>query len=150
MHINYWINPTFDPTILQSSWILKEFHYYISDDNTHDSLFVQHVLSLHWDYLKAKGCYPKHHVIWSDGCSTQFKCARTWYFIVQYPQLTICDEKLEGVATLALGSQPRQRLARLQAKREAREWREVWRNEPSHSQGSFHLGSWSPSGLPNF
>ncbi len=22
-------------------------------------------------------------------------------------------------------------------------------NEPSHSQGSFHLGSWSPGGLPN-
>jgi hypothetical protein len=24
-----------------------------------------------------------------------------------------------------------------------------WRNEPSHSQRSFHLGSWSPGGLPN-
>jgi len=31
------------------------------------------------------------------------------------------------VATLALGSRPRRGLARLQAKREAREWRKVWR-----------------------
>jgi hypothetical protein len=29
------------------------------------------------------------------------------------------------------------------------EWRKVWGNEPSHSQGSFHFGSWSPSGLLN-
>jgi hypothetical protein len=26
----------------------------------------------------------------------------------------------------------------------------VWRNEPSHSQGSSHFGSWSLGGLPNF
>ncbi len=24
----------------------------------------------------------------------------------------------------------------------------VWENEPSHSQGNSHLGSWSPKGLP--
>jgi hypothetical protein len=26
----------------------------------------------------------------------------------------------------------------------------VWGSEPSHSQGNFHFGRWSPSGLPNF
>jgi hypothetical protein len=30
VHINYWINPTFDPTIIQISRILKEVHYYIN------------------------------------------------------------------------------------------------------------------------
>jgi hypothetical protein len=49
-----------------------------------------------------------------------------------------------GVATVALGSRPRQGLARLRAKREAWEWRKVWGNEPSHSQRSFHFGSWTP------
>jgi hypothetical protein len=32
----------------------------------------------------------------------------------------------------------------------SRECRRVWRNEPSHSQRSFHLGSWSSSGFPSF
>jgi len=53
------------------------------------------------------------------------------------------------VVTLALGSRPKQGFARLRAKREAREWKKVWGNEPSHSQKSFHFGSWSPGGLPN-
>ncbi len=46
------------------------------------------------------------------------------------------------VATLALGSWPKQGFARLQAKREAvsrttysRECEKVWRNEPSHPKG---------------
>lgn len=47
VHITYRVNPNFDPTIPQCSWILKEVHYYVSDDKTHDSLFVQHVLHLH-------------------------------------------------------------------------------------------------------
>ncbi len=61
-----------------------------------------------------------------------------------------------SVATLALGSWPKQRLARLQAKREAqkshliflgvqksvKEWTFALPNE-------FQFGSWSPNGLPN-
>jgi len=54
-----------------------------------------------------------------------------------------------SVATLALGSWPRQGLARSQAKREAQEWRKVWGNEPSHAQRSFHFGSWSLGGFLN-
>jgi hypothetical protein len=49
------------------------------------------------------------------------------------------------VATLALGLRPRRRLARAWAKRSVRECED----EDSHSQVSFHFGSWSPSGLPN-
>jgi hypothetical protein len=56
-----------------------------------------------------------------------------------------------NVATLALGSRPRQGLARLRAKRKARESprmllgvQRVWGNEPSHSQVNSHCGSWSP------
>jgi len=53
------------------------------------------------------------------------------------------------VATLALGSWPRQRLARVRAKRETWECRRVWGNEPSHSQMNSHFGSWSLGGFPN-
>ncbi len=62
----------------------------------------------------------------------------------------------QGVATLALGSRPRQGLARLRAKREAweshlmllgvqqsvREW--------THSQVNSHFGSWSHKWTPEF
>jgi hypothetical protein len=62
------------------------------------------------------------------------------------------------VATLTLGSRPRQKgLTRLQAKRKpgshiacSRECMKVWGNEPSHSQGNSHFGRWSPGGgFPN-
>jgi hypothetical protein len=49
------------------------------------------------------------------------------------------------VTTLALGSQPRQRLASAWAKRSVRECED----EDSHSQVNSHFGSWSPGGLPN-
>ncbi len=72
-----------------------------------------------------------------------------------------CFIDFEGFAilgVLALGSWPRQRLARLRAKREAREShhmllrmqrvQRIWRNEPSHSQMNSHYGSWSPKWTP--
>jgi len=62
-----------------------------------------------------------------------------------------------NVTTQALGSRPRQGLAKVWAKYEARshmscsrECKKVRGNEPSHSQVSSHFGSWSPSGLLNF
>jgi len=61
----------------------------------------------------------------------------------------MCHNVKEEVAILTLGSQPRQGLARLWAKRGSPGVKESVRNEPSHSQGSFHLGSWSPGGLLN-
>jgi hypothetical protein len=61
------------------------------------------------------------------------------------------------VATLALGSRPRQRLTRVWPKKKPMshiscswECRRVWGNEPSHSQMNSHFGSWSPNGPPNF
>jgi hypothetical protein len=52
---------------------------------------------------------------------------------------------LFDVVTLALGSRPRQRLARARAKRSVRECED----EDSHSQVSSHFGSWNLDGLPN-
>jgi hypothetical protein len=47
------MNLDFDPKNPQSSQILKEVHYYIYNNKMHNNLFVQHVLILHWDYLRA-------------------------------------------------------------------------------------------------
>jgi hypothetical protein len=53
------------------------------------------------------------------------------------------------VATLALGSRPRQGLVKVRAKREAMSVGEC-ENKHSHSQMNSHVGSWSPGGLPKF
>jgi hypothetical protein len=60
------------------------------------------------------------------------------------------------IATLALGSQSRQKLTKVWAKSEpgshilcSQECKRMQGNEPSHFQMSSHFGSWSPNGLPN-
>jgi hypothetical protein len=35
--------------------LLKETHYYVSDDKTHDSLNVQHYFMLNWDFVQSQG-----------------------------------------------------------------------------------------------
>jgi hypothetical protein len=61
----------------------------------------------------------------------------------------------ENVVTLALGSQPKQRIARLWAKKETRESyhmllgvKRVWGSKPSHSQVNSYGGSWSSKWTP--
>jgi len=63
---------------------------------------------------------------------------------------------LNIIATLILGLRSKQGLVRGRDKRET--WKAhlillgvhgVRKNEPSHSQGNSHLGSWSPKGLPD-
>jgi hypothetical protein len=41
------------------------------------------------------------------------------------------------------------RACKVAGQEESWEWRKMWGNEPSHSQGSFHFGSWSLSEPPN-
>jgi len=106
VHITYKMNGEYDVIDPQSSRVLKEVHYYISDDKTHDSLFVQHAFTLHLGYMKNKGCFPKQQPIWSDGCFAQFKCVRTWYFVTHYPQFTICDQRLEVSKCVGIISLP--------------------------------------------
>jgi hypothetical protein len=55
-----------------------------------------------------------------------------------------------NVATLALGSWPRQGFAKVRAKSEARKCGRMGKNEPPHSQVSSHFGSLNPNGFPNF
>jgi hypothetical protein len=77
-----------------------------------------------------------------------------------------CNEKLVGardwievkgnfVATLALGSRPRQRGCKGAGQEEggshitySQECKKVWGSEPSHSQVNSHVESWSPERTP--
>jgi hypothetical protein len=87
----YHHNPTHNPTNPKSK-ILKEVHYYISDEKEHDTIYVQHVFKLNWEFLKEKGCFLEQHVVWSDGCSGQLKSAQCWYFLPQYHNIIMCEE----------------------------------------------------------
>ena len=72
----------------EDSWILTEYHFYISDDPTHDTNMVQHCFKLHWQYMVERGYAPKRHFVWSDGCAQQFKSSKPWYFVSKYPAIT--------------------------------------------------------------
>jgi hypothetical protein len=76
------VNPAFDSSIHESR-LLKDVHYFVSNDTSHDALYVQHAFMLHWDFLTVQGCFPAHHTVWSDGCSGQFKSSRAWYFVAR-------------------------------------------------------------------
>lgn len=95
VHIIYCLNLEYNPT-KPSSKVLKKVHYYVYDDNSHDNLFVQHAFGLHWDFLQARGCSPSLHMVQSDGCSSQVKSTKAWYFVSQYPNLTITPHLLGG------------------------------------------------------
>ena len=53
--------------------IIKEYHFYISDDRTHDTYFVQHYFGKIYDSLKNRGIKFNKHWIWSDRCAGQLK-----------------------------------------------------------------------------
>lgn len=100
VHITYHHNPDFVEGDLVEPEILKETHYYISDAPEHDSAYVQHAFSLNWKYLTDRSCFPHRHVVWSDGCSAQFKSATCWYHLGRYHNYT-ASPQLPGGCQLA-------------------------------------------------
>jgi hypothetical protein len=87
VHITYRFNPDFD-AYDEDSKILIEYHFYILDDHKPDSKFVQHCFGLHWKYISDKGLSPRWHYVWFDGCASQFKSSKAWYFVSRYPNMT--------------------------------------------------------------
>ena len=59
----------------ENQHIIKQYHFYISDDCTHDTCFVQHCFGKIYDSLKNCGITFNEHWIWSDICACQFKSA---------------------------------------------------------------------------
>jgi hypothetical protein len=68
--------------------MIKEGHFYISDDKSHDTLFVQHYLIEHWKWLADRGFKPREHIVFSDGASSQFKNCQGLYFVARYLGIT--------------------------------------------------------------
>ena len=59
--------------VTEEEKLLKESHYYISDDIAYDTLFVQHYLLEHWKWFNAQGFTPLEHSVFSDGKARQLK-----------------------------------------------------------------------------
>lgn len=92
VHITFRIHHEWDGLDPENK-ILTEYHFYISDDKSHDNNFVQYCFGLHRDFLKEQGfLFPVEHIVFSDGCASQFKCAKSLYFVARYPSLTISEE----------------------------------------------------------
>jgi len=75
VHITYRHGP--DSTE-EKRVIVKESHFYISDDRTHDIHYMQHCFKLFYDHVIAMDIPFYRHLIWSDGCAGQFKNARVF------------------------------------------------------------------------
>ena len=60
-HAQASIDGTRDST--QSRDVIKEYHFYVSDDCEHDTLFVQHCFGLIYDLFKNNGVsFTKHWI----------------------------------------------------------------------------------------
>jgi hypothetical protein len=68
--------------------IFKEYHFYILDDKKHDFKFVQHCFKLHWSHIVQNDYAPTSHWVWFDGCASQFKSTKPWFFVSKYPNMT--------------------------------------------------------------
>jgi hypothetical protein len=61
VHITYRLNLAW--TLENEEPLLnKEVHYYISDDRTHDSLYVQHCFLLNWKHVQGEGVATQDRV----------------------------------------------------------------------------------------
>ena len=61
--------------------VIKEYHFYISDDCTHDTCFVQHFFGMLYKELSRRKVTFKEHWVWSDGCAGQFKSALSFLWL---------------------------------------------------------------------
>lgn len=64
--------------------LIRETHYYLSNDRSHDTLFVQHCLLQHSQCFTSDEFRAKTHYVFSDGCAGQFKGAWALYFAARW------------------------------------------------------------------
>ena len=65
---------------MEDKWnIIREYHFYMSDDRSHSHEFVQHCFENYFDFLHEHAISMDRHIIWPDNCTFQFKNARIFY-----------------------------------------------------------------------
>ena len=68
--------------------VIKEYHFYISDDCMHDTHYVQHCFDIIYCSLKTHGVVMNEHSIWSDACAGKFKYSRSFFWICRIHKKT--------------------------------------------------------------
>ena len=61
--------------------MIKEYHFYISDDRTHDTCFVENYFNVIYNELLKRRVTFKEHLVWSDGCGGQFKSSISFFWL---------------------------------------------------------------------
>ena len=78
VHITYQHVPDINE---EKCVILKESHFYVSDDQTHDIHYVQHCFKLFYDHVIAMDIPFCCHLIWPYGCAGKFKNAHVFQWL---------------------------------------------------------------------
>ena len=68
--------------------VIKEYHFYISDDRTHDTCFFQHCFNVIYNELLKRRVTFKEHWVWSNGCANQFKSTRSLFWLYHFHKRT--------------------------------------------------------------
>jgi hypothetical protein len=98
VHLTFCIDRNWDE-IDASSRIMIEYHFYVNNDKTHGNLFVQHCFKLHYKFLTLQGfLLLVEHIVFSNGCASQFKYPKAQFFVAHYPSLTRRDDLPLGCA----------------------------------------------------
>ena len=61
--------------------ILREYHFYMSNNKLHSLEFVQYCFKVFYDNLRERQIQITQHWIWSNNCTRQFKNARMFYWL---------------------------------------------------------------------
>ena len=68
--------------------ILREYHFYITDDRTHSMEFVNGCFQLFYKDLANRGITYHQHIIWSNNCTSQFKNVQMFYWLSKMHRLS--------------------------------------------------------------
>ena len=61
--------------------LIKEYIFYINNDHTHDTHYVEHCFHIIYGSLITRGVLMNEHWIWSDGCVGKFKSSRPFFWL---------------------------------------------------------------------
>jgi hypothetical protein len=87
VHITYRLNITYNPFYSETNSetkVIKQSHFYVSNDKEHDALFVQH-----WEWLVRQGLKPRKHWVFFDNCASQFKGVSCIFLLLSIPVLQV-------------------------------------------------------------
>ena len=85
VHITFMHSPT---STEDDKNILREYHFYISNDRSYSTEFLHGCFQLFYGYLANRGIPYHQHIIWSENCTSQFKNSQMLYWLSRMHKLS--------------------------------------------------------------